>query len=625
MKTITLILLLLWGWIFPQDLISLTPKQQSLSSQIDCRDSFYCQNPDYSAVYNMSSGFGSEIADDIPNELVGYTIDEITLWVGEYYGDWQDPDGVTVNFYYEECPPELEPALSYFIPWTQWEITEVYDGYALVYESTATLPEPVEVVNGMSIGAFVNISWGSAEPFAGICATAMWESYGCNPAYLDGTNWGYTRWTSIDNYTDIPQDLAFCLTGSFEDNIINVPEDYATIQEALNNAINGDTVLVSIGTYTENITWPATNGIKLIGANRDRTFIDGDGLAGVILFEEALNGIIDSSTLISNFTIQNGANTSGSGICCYSANPNLQNLTITNNSAYNGGGIACYQSSPNLQNVIIDGNSASSGGGLFCYVQASPTLTNVTISNNIATYGSGGIACVWDSSPTLNNVTISGNSAEWGGGICCLNNANLNLTNCILWDNSPENIYSYENNNPNSVTIEYSDIQDGEDGIVTSGNCTVYWEDGNITSDPLFTEPSTGDYTLHEDSPCIDAGIDIGNPFFGTAPDMGAFEYEETVSNNYELEITNYELLNAYPNPFNPSTTIGYSLPAPSSVILSIYNINGQLVEQLVDSRIELAGYHSVVWNADNFASGIYIVKLSAGGLTKTQKLVLLK
>jgi len=53
MKTITLILLLLWGWIFPQDLISLTPKQQSLSSQIDCRDSFYCQNPDYSAVYNM--------------------------------------------------------------------------------------------------------------------------------------------------------------------------------------------------------------------------------------------------------------------------------------------------------------------------------------------------------------------------------------------------------------------------------------------------------------------------------------------------------------------------------------------------------------------------------------------
>jgi len=79
-----------------------------------------------------------------------------------------------------------------------------------------------------------------------------------------------------------------------------------------------------------------------------------------------------------------------------------------------------------------------------------------------------------------------------------------------------------------------------------------------------------------------------------------------------------------YPNPFNPTTTIGYSIPAPSSLLLAIYNINGQLVETLVNTQME-AGYHSVVWNADNFASGVYIVKLTVGSYTKTQKVLLMK
>lgn len=48
-------------------------------------------------------------------------------------------------------------------------------------------------------------------------------------------------------------------------NEINVPEDYTTIQVALNYALEGDTIFVASGTYYENITWSATNGIKLIG------------------------------------------------------------------------------------------------------------------------------------------------------------------------------------------------------------------------------------------------------------------------------------------------------------------------------------------------------------------------
>ena len=86
---------------------------------------------------------------------------------------------------------------------------------------------------------------------------------------------------------------------------------------------------------------------------------------------------------------------------------------------------------------------------------------------------------------------------------------------------------------------------------------------------------------------------------------------------------TAFGLSQNYPNPFNPVTTISYELPAPSSILISVYNIQGQLVETLVNGQIE-AGYHSVVWNADNFASGVYIVKLTADNYTQTQKMLLM-
>ncbi|MBC8214887.1 MAG: agmatine deiminase family protein [Candidatus Marinimicrobia bacterium] len=88
-----------------------------------------------------------------------------------------------------------------------------------------------------------------------------------------------------------------------------------------------------------------------------------------------------------------------------------------------------------------------------------------------------------------------------------------------------------------------------------------------------------------------------------------------------------YSLLQNYPNPFNPSTTISYTIPleeANCNASLQIFNINGQLVETLVDGNVD-AGYHSVVWNADNFASGVYLVKFIANGFTQTQKMLLMK
>jgi hypothetical protein len=65
----------------------------------------------------------------------------------------------------------------------------------------------------MSMGATALISWGQDEPFTGIVATPFGASFGACPAWLDGEWWGYERWTSIDHFTQVPQDLAYCLEG----------------------------------------------------------------------------------------------------------------------------------------------------------------------------------------------------------------------------------------------------------------------------------------------------------------------------------------------------------------------------------------------------------------------------
>jgi hypothetical protein len=85
-----------------------------------------------------------------------------------------------------------------------------------------------------------------------------------------------------------------------------------------------------------------------------------------------------------------------------------------------------------------------------------------------------------------------------------------------------------------------------------------------------------------------------------------------------------YALENNYPDPFNPSTTIGYRLPLRSHVTLSIYDMLGKVVATLVNGQQD-AGTYSINFNAGGLSSGVYFYRLQAGTFTETKKLTVVK
>ena len=97
-----------------------------------------------------------------------------------------------------------------------------------------------------------------------------------------------------------------------------------------------------------------------------------------------------------------------------------------------------------------------------------------------------------------------------------------------------------------------------------------------------------------------------------------------SVINPTEILPDQFSLESAYPNPFNPTTTLSFSLPIESEVNISVYNLQGREVVTLLDGNIN-AGYHSITWHADNHSSGVYFVKMVADKYVDVQKLMLVK
>ncbi|MFZ1290937.1 MAG: right-handed parallel beta-helix repeat-containing protein [Melioribacteraceae bacterium] len=145
-----------------------------------------------------------------------------------------------------------------------------------------------------------------------------------------------------------------------------------------------------------------------------------------------------------------------------------------------------------------------------------------------------------------------------------------------------------------------------------------------------FNFQKTDFLRLTSNSKMIDAGINVGINFNGSAPDLGAFEYEiETSVNNYLTIDEKFKLFQNYPNPFNPITTIEYSIPKVASIFSSriemkIYDILGREVTTLVN-QLQNSGHYKIQFDGNDLSSGIYYYQLKCGNYYQTKKMILMK
>jgi len=108
---------------------------------------------------------------------------------------------------------------------------------------------------------------------------------------------------------------------------------------------------------------------------------------------------------------------------------------------------------------------------------------------------------------------------------------------------------------------------------------------------------------------------------------VGRFKDVPDIAEEVQREIgipNEFTLYQNYPNPFNPSTTIRYTLAKDSEVKIVIYDLSGKEVAMLVNTNLK-AGDHTVIWNAETMASGIYIYKLITDNFVQSRKMILLK
>jgi hypothetical protein len=449
-------------------------------------------------------------------------------------------------------------------------------------------------------------------------------------------------------------------------NRINVPDDFTKIQDAINNSVDGDTILVAPGTYFENINFRGKN--VLVSSHYlfdedvsfiNTTIIDGSkpqfpDTTSVVLF---LSGE-ENTAILQGFTITGGKGSrvldhdinqivrSGGGILIDHASPTIRHNIIVYNGTVNpsgfagGGGIAAHRSSAIISNNIIYKNNAEDGGGVILGHSGTLFRNNMVAYNttNPTHFGGGGVFVHGAQGRFINN-TIAFNHSNKGGGIATHDGdfPTVKIENCIIYSNTTGSSHT-QITGPGNFNITNTNIEGGWAGA------------GNIDESPLFMENTP--FILQEGSPCIDKGDtstasndweDTDNPGFPLPPalgtlrnDMGAYggnqyksmPYMSMLISGIEDEngtIPNKFTLNQnYPNPFNPTTTISYFISKPATTSLKVYDILGKEVKTLVN-EYQTIGSYKIELDASSLSSGVYFYKLQSGSFSNTRKMILLR
>jgi hypothetical protein len=171
---------------------------------------------------------------------------------------------------------------------------------------------------------------------------------------------------------------------------LRVPDDYVTIQEAIDASTDGDTVLVAPGTYTG----PNNFNLDFLGKRIVVTSENGSEETTINCQSSSRGAYFhsgeDSNSVLDGFTILEGSVSGeliGGGIFCYNASPTIKNNVITGCYAYWGGGIGCLYASPQILNNSIVDNEGERGGGIAILEVSNPILRGNIIQNNRADGG----------------------------------------------------------------------------------------------------------------------------------------------------------------------------------------------------------------------------------------------
>jgi predicted outer membrane repeat protein len=254
----------------------------------------------------------------------------------------------------------------------------------------------------------------------------------------------------------------------------NVPEQYKTIQAAIDAAKDGDTIIVANGTYTgegnKDLDFKGKELTVQSATGPEYCIIDCEKAGRGFFFH---NGELKDS-VVNGFTITNGANMDyGGAICIKGSSPTIKNCIIKNNR-------------------VTGTNDKSHGGGIYCDGGGAPTIVNCAIIRNVSNYTGGGIYSD-NCDLTVINSTITRNTAADGGGLRCRGEISPKVINTILYGDTPNEVSLFPVNTK-EPQVTYSLVQDG------------YTGKGNLKVDPLFV--GNGDfYHLTAKSPCINAGL----------------------------------------------------------------------------------------------------------------------
>ncbi len=398
---------------------------------------------------------------------------------------------------------------------------------------------------------------------------------------------------------------------------LHVPGDYPSIQGALMHAADYDTVLVAPGTYYEHVSWPDKHGLKLLSEyGPDTTIIDAAGALRCITIDFS----VDSTTVISGFTICNGNMADGSGISCVEASPRITNNIICDNLV--GSGIWIDSGDPIIEDNTIRYNAGSDGGGIFCRMFSRPKIARNIIENNAATsqYGSGGGICAIDAEITIEHNVIRYNTAYAGGGIYTFKTYSVIRYNTITANGAQygAGIRFYQSD----ATANHNDIFDNGCGM-SSGFMT-----GQINAENNWWGDATGPY--HASNP---AGLgDTVSDFVDFTPWMtnphGIEEHSPVKTNCIALEV--------HPNPFTQFTNIRCQITDDRFKIhdgkmnLSICDASGRLVKKFFLPSTYYALPTAITWDGRDdqgyqLGSGVYFVEFSYSEEDITEKIVLIE